>query len=104
MSMILQSESTILLNRYLPRSEKLDESGYDVSTSPTSKSSQYTVADHPRGDVPARGATALVLRLHDPLIHGKELLTMSSGEKEPHGAHQVKHVQGHNVGTCPYTL
>ena len=84
--------------------EELDERGYDASTSPTSKSSQYTVADHPRGDVPMWGATALVLRLHHPLKHDKEFVSVSSGEEEPHTAYQEVHVQSHEVSTSPYAL
>ncbi|MDA8609474.1 hypothetical protein N9L19_01005, partial [bacterium] len=64
------------------RSEKLHEITYDAITAPTSKSSQYTVAGHPRGDVPVGGgAAALVLGLHDPLEYNKEFVPVASDEK-----------------------
>ena len=50
------------------------------------------------------GATALVLRLHHPLKHDKEFVSVSSGEEEPHTAYQEEHVQSHEVSTSPYAL
>ncbi len=85
-------------------SQKLDECGYDRGARSARKSRQDTEAGDPRGDVPMRGATALVCGFAHPLEYHEKLVAVTIRQEQPDAAHQVIHVQGHEVSTSPDTL
>ena len=52
---------------------------------------------------PVRRASALILCLHNPLVHRKEAMAKSIRKKCPDTAHQIHHMQSHEIGTGKHT-
>ena len=52
---------------------------------------------------PVRRASALILCLHNPLMHRKEAMAKSIGQERPDTPHQIHHMQSHQIGTGKHT-